>query len=87
MIAAGGGGVLGDLKRKIYWTTGVTANFEVPEAFTPANLMVICGGLVQSPGTEAEKADYEINGSTVHFHPRSVPQVGWSVQLLYRPSE
>ena len=74
-------------KRLVYRPTVPTADFKIPEAFVSSSMQVYSNGLLQAPGSDAEGADYRIVDSMVHFHPRSVPQAGWTVQLLYQPLE
>ncbi len=73
-------------EREIYRPTVPTADFTIPQAFVPSSVRLYSNGLLLAPGDEASGADYQINGSMVHFHPASVPQAGWTVQLLYAPS-
>ncbi len=73
-------------ERMIYRLKVPTADFTIPQAFMPSSVRLYSNGLLLAPGDEASGADYQINGSMVHFHLRSVPQAGWTVQLLYRPS-
>lgn len=70
--------------RKIYRPTVATPELGIPEAFVPASLDVIVDGLEFAPGTEAEGADYWLDGPLIRFYEKSVPQPGWVVQLKYR---
>lgn len=65
-----------------YYPSAPTEDFVITQATVPGSLRVYANGALQSEGPEGT-AHYEVNGSTVHFWPATVPHAGWWVHLAW----